>query len=178
MYLLIGWVEAYSWMWLVCNSCFYLVDLDLMFVGWWRPSVLTRMFLLDQIAAYMFELSILYPLSAIIRTVGSRIAAYVSVFPSTSIPQLSSPFLLEGTRPAIILSWLSCRFAGCCYELLLGNMLVNSFGCHFSWTLWNLVCWWVYALCTWIVISYAPFNLINDNMWKFWSKISSLDSIL
>jgi len=157
MLLLIGWVEAYNWMWIVANSCFPLVELELMF-------------LLDRLVEYMFALSIRYPLSAIIGTVGSRIDANISVFPNTSTPQLSSPCLLERTRLAIILSWLSCRFVSCCYQLVLGITLVSSFDCCFSWTLWNLVCWWVYGLCIWIVNLSAPFNLLNDNMWRSWSE--------
>ena len=136
MYLLIGWVAAYSWMWIVGTNGFYLVVFAFMFVEWWRPSMLTRLFLLDWSAEHPIDLYILYPLSAIIGTVGSRIAVFV----------------------------------GCCYELLLGTMLVNSFGCHFTWTLWTLVCWWVYGLCIWIVIWYAPFNLIIDTIWQFWSE--------
>jgi len=116
------------------------------------------------------DLSPFFPLFAVNGTIGHRIAVFVRVLTTTSISQLLSPCLLEGTRFAIMFSWLSCRFLGC-YALIIDSMLGYSFGCHFSWTQWKLACWWFYGLCTWIVTMYSQFKLINVTMGKFLPEV-------
>ena len=61
-------------------------------------------------------------------------------------------FDLFPKSPAMFFSWMLSRLLGCCYVLLIDNLLVYSFGCHFFWAQSKLDCWLIFRLCNWLVL--------------------------
>jgi len=89
----------------------------------------------------MFNLSPQSPLYVISSSIASKNDTQVNISTGPSNAQPPIQILSEGIRPAMFFSWMLCRFLGCCYVLIVGNMLVYSFGCHFSWAQLKLDCW-------------------------------------